>query len=173
MAQTLVCGPDERALGLFSSLLGDVFVWFTGSSLDVGHVRTLVERHPMRLSHEYVRYHHEDRTPGTPLAGRGPGSSSGMRSDPRLGGLHPWYTWSAAGLLRGSRATAAGRRGPALCQLTRDRKNQRPTVIKREAMNESTMTENKEDDRLEARSGFEPLNKGFADLCLTTWLPRH
>ena len=25
---------------------------------------------------------------------------------------------------------------------------------------------------LEARGGIEPPNKGFADLCLTTWLPR-
>ena len=26
---------------------------------------------------------------------------------------------------------------------------------------------------LEARAGFEPAHRGFADLCLTTWLPRH
>ena len=28
------------------------------------------------------------------------------------------------------------------------------------------------DKDLEARGGIEPPNKGFADLCLTTWLPR-
>ncbi len=28
-------------------------------------------------------------------------------------------------------------------------------------------------DMLEATSGFEPLNNGFADHCLTTWLRRH
>jgi hypothetical protein len=28
------------------------------------------------------------------------------------------------------------------------------------------------EESLEARGGIEPPNKGFADLCLTTWLPR-
>ena len=68
------------------------------------HVIPLNERHLMRLSLEYVRYYHDDRThlglnkqtPGARSAEMRPDLVSTIRAEPRIGGLHHRYTWSAA-----------------------------------------------------------------------------
>jgi putative transposase len=68
------------------------------------HAIPLNERHLMRLSLEYVRYYHDDRThlglnkqtPGARSAEMRPDLVSTIRAEPRIGGLHHRYTWSAA-----------------------------------------------------------------------------
>ena len=68
------------------------------------HVIPLNERHLMRLSHEYIHYYHGDRThiglnketPGARLVESRLGFASELRAEPRIGGLHHRYTWSAA-----------------------------------------------------------------------------
>ncbi len=69
------------------------------------HVIVLNERHLKRLTNEYIRYYHNDRThlalaKGTP-AGRKAASKSGVEvgariiAMPKLGGLHHRYEWAA------------------------------------------------------------------------------
>jgi hypothetical protein len=58
----------------------------------------------MRLSLEYVRYHHDDRTqlglnketPGARSTEMRPDLNSTIRAEEKIGGLHHRYTWSAA-----------------------------------------------------------------------------
>lgn len=68
------------------------------------HIIPLNERHLMRLSREYIRYYHDDRThmglnkqtPGDRLVESRRDASSEVKAEPRIGGLHHRYTWSAA-----------------------------------------------------------------------------
>ena len=68
------------------------------------YVIPLKERHRMRLSQEYIRYYHQDRThigldKGTrnvrPVEWR-PREAAKVIALPRIGGLHHRYSWSAA-----------------------------------------------------------------------------
>jgi putative transposase len=68
------------------------------------HVIPLNERHLMRLSQNYLRYYHEDRThiglnkntPGARAVESRPTASAKVIALPRMGGLHHRYIWSAA-----------------------------------------------------------------------------
>jgi transposase InsO family protein len=68
------------------------------------HVIPLNERHLIRLSLEYVRYYHDDRThlglnqetPGARRTESRPNVVGAPRAEERIGGLHHWYTWAAA-----------------------------------------------------------------------------
>jgi hypothetical protein len=68
------------------------------------HVMPLNERHLMRLSREYIIYYHDDRThlglnkqtPGARSTEVRSDLNSTIRAEPRIGGLHHRYTWSAA-----------------------------------------------------------------------------
>jgi hypothetical protein len=68
------------------------------------HVIPLNERHLIRLSLEYVRYYHDDRThiglnqetPGARPTESRPDVVRAPRAEERIGGLHHRYTWVAA-----------------------------------------------------------------------------
>jgi len=68
------------------------------------HVIPLNERHLMRLSQNYLRYYHEDRThiglnketPGARPVESRPTATAKVIALPRIGRLHHRYTWSAA-----------------------------------------------------------------------------
>ena len=68
------------------------------------HVIPLNEAHLLRLSQEYIRYYHQDRThialnKDTPIVReveRRPFPASRVLAVPRIGGLHHRYSWSAA-----------------------------------------------------------------------------
>ncbi len=68
------------------------------------HVIPPNERHLMRLSLEYLRYYHNDRThlglnqetPGARSTELRPDLPSEVRAQPRMGGLHHRHTCSAA-----------------------------------------------------------------------------
>ena len=48
-----------------------------------------------------------------------------------------------------------------------------PKLLKLNPLTLLQCSNNGGDPELEAGAGIEPANRGFADLCLTTWLPRH
>jgi len=64
----------------------------------------LDERHLLRLSQEYIRYYHQDRThiglkketPGGRILEKRPCAASEVIGLPRIGGLHQRYSWSVA-----------------------------------------------------------------------------
>jgi putative transposase len=68
------------------------------------HVIPLEERHLIRLSLEYVRYYHDDRThiglnketPGARPTESRPNVVRALRAEERIGGLHHRYTWAPA-----------------------------------------------------------------------------
>ena len=68
------------------------------------HVIPLNEAHLLRLSQEYIRYYHQDRThialnkdtPGVREVEPRPFPASYVLAVPRIGGLHHRYLWSAA-----------------------------------------------------------------------------
>ena len=68
------------------------------------HIIALNERHLRRLMGDYVSYYHQDRvhdslekdTPNKRAIEQKPAASATVTSMPRLGGLHPRYSWREA-----------------------------------------------------------------------------